>query len=175
MTLTLDAMALSLPRSEGFVYTTSSSMSPSFSPSITAQLSAPGISHSLLADITKREYLYSNLAERRAIVSYKGKTAHRGRMMLYIWLLTKTDVTRETWEGLKWRVQRTGRDEVAMTQSWWESKRKIVAASYQWGRASHFKKEERKKGRKWLKEVKGKEHPLAELSENYHWSLKSRL
>lgn len=62
--LTLDAMALSLPRSDGFVYTTSSSMSPSFSPSITAQLSAPGISHSLLADITRREYLYSNLAER---------------------------------------------------------------------------------------------------------------
>lgn len=64
VTLTLDAMALSLPSRDGFVYTTSSSMSPSFSPSITAQLSAPGISHSLLADITKREYLYSNLAER---------------------------------------------------------------------------------------------------------------
>lgn len=61
--LTLDAMALSLPSSDGFVYTTSSSMSTSFSPSITAQLSATGISHSLLADMTSREYLYSNLTE----------------------------------------------------------------------------------------------------------------
>lgn len=67
--LTLDAMALSLPSSDGLVYTTSSSRSPSFSPSITAQLSAPGISHSLLADITRREYLYSNLAESSHAVS----------------------------------------------------------------------------------------------------------
>lgn len=73
VTLTLDAMALSLPSREGFEYTISSSMSPSFSPSITAQLSAPGISHSLLADITKREYLYSNLAERQVKESRRKK------------------------------------------------------------------------------------------------------
>lgn len=74
-------MALSLPSREGFVYTTSSSISPSFSPSITAQLSAPGISHSLLADITKREYLYSNLGERqRSIVGIVvGGITHKRR------------------------------------------------------------------------------------------------
>lgn len=57
--LTFEAMDLSFPNSEGLLeYTTSSSFS---SPSMMAQLSAAGSSHSLLADITNREYLYSNL------------------------------------------------------------------------------------------------------------------
>lgn len=72
--LTLDAMALSFLSNEGLEQTTSSSMSPSFSPSMTAQLSAPGISHSLLlADMTRREYLYSNLPRRGCTVKTGSK------------------------------------------------------------------------------------------------------
>lgn len=84
VSLTLDAMALSFPSREGFVYTTSSSMSASFSPSITAQLSATGISHSLLADITSREYLYSNLAQRQVTESILQEFTRRRIMSTWI-------------------------------------------------------------------------------------------